>query len=305
MIGEVAMNSREPIADSPPCNLCGSQSARHLYRQLRITVCNQCGLVRADDPTDRESLERLYSESYFRSSDSGALGYDDYMADREKISRTFHKRMEEIETWVKHKGRLLDVGCAAGFSLVVAGARGWETNGVEISKFACELGRSELDVDIFCGSLAEADFKPESFDVITMWDYIEHSADPSSDLALANRLMKTSGLLALTTPDISSFPARISGSRWMGIKQKEHLFYFSRETINRLLDKHGFEPVLFRHVGKYIDGSFFSKRIGLYSRALQRLLERLTTLLGIRDKIFYVNPYDIMLVYGIKKRPTE
>ena len=138
-----------------------------------------------------------------------------------------------------------------------------------------------------------------------MWDYIEHSADPSSDLAVANRLLKTGGLLALTTPDISSLPARMSGSRWMGIKQEEHLFYFSRDTMKKLLDKCRFEPVRSEHVGKYIDGRFFSRRIGLYSRALQRLFEWLTGLPGIRDKIFYVNPYDIMLVYGKKMGPIE
>ena len=123
-------------------------------------------------------------------------------------------------------------------------------------------------------------------------------------MALANRLLKTGGLLALTTPDISSLPARISRSRWMGIKQREHLFYFSRDTIRRLLDKYRFETVRLEHVGKYIDGRFFSKRLGLYSRGLEHLFERLTELFGVRDKIFYVNPYDIMLVYGMKMGPA-
>jgi 2-polyprenyl-3-methyl-5-hydroxy-6-metoxy-1,4-benzoquinol methylase len=298
------MNSRAPTTDFPPCNLCGAQSAEYLYAELDIIRCRQCGLVRANETPDRESIKRLYSESYFRSSDSGALGYDDYMADREKISRTFDRRIDEIERWIGHKGRLLDVGCATGFSLDVATQRGWATEGIEISEFACELGRRELGVDILCCSLDEVDFEPESFDVITMWDYIEHSPNPSGDVAVANRLLKTGGLLAVTTPDISSLPARISKSRWMGIKQEEHLFYFSRETVRGLFRKGGFEPVRLKHVGKYIDARFFSKRVGLYSPSLQGLMERVTGMLRISDKVFYVNPYDIMLVYGKKTGPV-
>jgi 2-polyprenyl-3-methyl-5-hydroxy-6-metoxy-1,4-benzoquinol methylase len=272
---------------------------------MRIIKCSGCGLVRVDEIPDRERLEHLYSESYFRSSDSGALGYDDYLADRAKISRTFHRRMREIEQWTGSTGRLLDVGCAAGFSLDVAKKRGWEVEGIEISEFACELGHRELGIDIHCGSLDEADFGSESFDVITMWDYIEHVPDPRRDVAMANRLLKADGLLALSTPDISSLPARISGSRWMGIKHEEHLFYFSRNTIQKLLRICGFEPVRVEHVGKYIDVRFFSKRIGLYSGMLQRLIERMVNLVGIGDRVFYVNPFDIMLVYGKKTGSAE
>lgn len=298
------MNGRTPTTEFPPCNLCGAQSARYLYPELNIIKCSECGLVRADETPPRERLERLYSESYFRSSDSGALGYDNYMADRAKISKTFDRRMAEIEKWVGTSGRLLDVGCATGFSLDVAGQRGWNATGIELSGFACDVGQRELGVNIQCGSLDETDFESETFDVITMWDYIEHSADPAEDLAIANRLVKTGGLLVLTTPDISSLPARISRARWMGIKQEEHLFYFSRDTIQKLLRKSHFEPVRLEHVGKYIDARFFTKRVGLYSQALQRLFERVTGLFGISKKVFYLNPYDIMLVYGKKTGQT-
>ncbi len=299
------MNLQLPATDFSPCNLCGSQSARYVFPKLRIIKCAECGLVRADEIPDREKLERLYSESYFRSSDSGAFGYDDYIADRKKISKTFEKRMEEIEKWAGQKGRILDVGCATGFSLEVAKKRGWESQGIEISEFACDFARRNLGIDIFCGSLAETELEPGTFDVITMWDYIEHCADPAGELAHANRLLRDGGLLVLTTPDISSLPARIWRSRWMGIKEEEHLYYFSPDTVRRLLIKSHFDPVRLEHVGKYIDIDFFIKRAGQYSRTIQQLLERLIHLLGGGGRVLYVNPFDIMLVYGKKAGSTE
>ena len=145
----------------------------------------------------------------------------------------------------------------------------------------------------------------EGFDVITMWDYIEHSPDPSGELEIANSLLRSGGLLVLTTPDIASLPARISGRRWMGIKQEEHLFYFSSDTIGGLLEKHNFEPSHFGHVGKYIDIDFFIKRIGLYSTTVERALSAVARVLGIGEKTLYVNPFDIMIVYGRKVESTR
>jgi 2-polyprenyl-3-methyl-5-hydroxy-6-metoxy-1,4-benzoquinol methylase len=270
-----------------------------------MITCERCGLVRVEGVPDGDRLNQLYSESYFRSSDSSALGYDDYIADRAKISKTFGKRIEEIERLVGRKGRMLDVGCATGFSVEVARSRGWEAQGVELSRFACDYARREIGVDVFCGSLGEVELEPESLDVVTMWDYIEHSPDPLGELRQANRLLKSGGLLALTTPNIASLPARIWGSRWMGIKQEEHLYYFAPETIKKMLELCGFEPERLRHVGKYIDADFFIKRAGLYSETIRRLLERLTQILGMSDSVLYVNPYDIMIVYGKKVGETE
>jgi len=299
------MNSNPQKAERQPCNLCGSQSAEFLYPKLGMIRCADCGLVRADTIPTRDEVERLYSEKYFRSSDSGALGYDDYAADRKNICRTFDKRMDEIEGRLGRKGRLLDVGCALGFSLEVAKRRGWEPRGVEISSFACEHARRELDLEVFCGPLGETEFAPGGFDVVTMWDYLEHSPDPAGELKQVHGLLKKDGLLALTTPNIASLPARIWRSRWMGIKQEEHLYYFSRETIEKLLSKCGFRAVQIKHVGKYIDVDFFIKRTGLYSKGVERTLARLARALGVGESMLYVNPFDIMIVYAEKTGATE
>lgn len=294
------MNRPPPTAESSHCALCGSRSAEYVYPRLGMIRCVGCGLIRTREIPDKEQLEALYSEGYFHSSDSGALGYDDYVGDRSKITRTFHRRMQEIEKVTGGKGRLLDVGCAMGFSLQVARERGWDALGVEVSGFACDYARENLGIDILCGSLDEARLQAESFDVITMWDYIEHNPAPVEELNEASRLLRTGGLLALTTPDISSLVARITGNRWMGIKQGEHLYYFSSATLRHLLTKCGFEPIRLKYVGKYVDLGFFIKRTGIYSATVERLLSRTARTLGIADHVLYVNPFDILLAYGKK-----
>jgi len=276
-----------------------------LYSALHIVRCPECGLIRNRHLPKFERLKQIYTESYFRSTDSGSLGYDDYIADRAKITRTFQRRLREIERWIGHKGKLLDVGCATGFSLEVAIERGWEAFGIELSEFACRFARDNLQIKIHCGSMADAQLEPAGFDAITMWDYIEHCLDPLRELQLANKALKPGGLIALTTPDIASWPARISGARWMGIKDEEHLYYFTPVTMKRLLHQTGFQPERLEHVGKYVDVGFFVKRAGLYSSSVEGMLKRAAHLFRLANRVLYVNPFDIMLVYGKKTGGIE
>ena len=283
-----------------PCNLCGCTSAELLYPTMELVKCTDCELIRAKEIMDRGKLERLYSESYFHSSDSGSLGYDDYIADRPKILKTFDTRMEEIENRLGRKGKLLDVGCATGFSLEAACKRGWEAYGVELSKFASEYARRKVGVDVFCGMLEEFESEPESFDVITMWDYIEHCPDPLGEIGLASRLLKAGGLLVLTTPNIASLPSRIWRSRWMGFKQDEHIYFFSPATIMKMFSRSRIETVHVRHIGKYIDIGFFIKRLEIYSETARRILDPIARMLGISKSVLYVNSHDVMIIYGEK-----
>ncbi len=76
---------------------------------------------------------------------------------------------------------MLDIGCAAGFSLIAARERGWEAEGIECSEFCVQYARSR-GLTVHQGSLHDYPGKNESMDAITMWDYLEHSPDPLGDL---------------------------------------------------------------------------------------------------------------------------
>src|SRR5262249_26630348 len=144
------------------------------------------------------------------------LGYDNYVADRELVERTFTRRLEEIERrFVPERGRLLDVGCALGFFLTVARERGWQPQGVEISAWAANYARRELGLDIAQGAFCDQRELEPGLDLVTMWDYIEHSTVPDQDLAQAHALLRKGGVLAITTPDVDSWPARVFRARWM------------------------------------------------------------------------------------------
>lgn len=278
------------------CIVCDNREVRPLYRfcDMEIVRCAGCGLAFREGPV---SAQGLYTSAYFKSSDPLASGYGDYAGDRENLMRTFRRRFKEILK-SKKKGAILDIGCAMGFFLCVANEHGWEAKGVEASEFAASFAKDNFSFEIF-PSVKEAGFPRESFDVITMWDYLEHISDPLGELRDCRALLREGGLLFMTIPDIGSVASRVFKGRWIGIK-KEHVFYFSLKTIKRLLDKSGFRIVSSGHAGKYMRIAAILERAQHYNPALGYALGKLLPVRA-RNGSLYVNGFDILRIVARKR----
>ncbi len=286
------------IKETVGCILCGSPDSRRVYpRDLPSVVrCKQCGFVYTSPRLKEECVKELYSRQYFESHSSEKMGYDNYVSDRELVEKTFHRRLEELEKkWLKKKGAVLDVGCATGFFLNTAKAMGWRTHGVEISDYCCEFAAAEFGLSLTNGQFKDFDGSGGPYDLVTMWDYLEHSFTPVRDIELAFRHLKPGGFLAVATPDFGSWPAGIFGPNWVGFKEHEHLAYFTKKNLCGLLERKGFKIRHAGYAGKYVSFSFFVKRLcgyfPVFGRSLNFLAERVFTGLD-----FYCNPYDIVTV---------
>jgi SAM-dependent methyltransferase len=137
-------------------------------------------------------------------------------------------------------GRILDVGCATGVFLNEMRHRGWETYGVEPGEVAATYAVQRFGLRVFPGELGEAEYPDGSFDVITMWDVLEHVFDPMALLSDANRLLTEGGLLVLSFPNLGSIDVRLFGSCWAGWDVPRHLYAFPRKTFKLMLEKAGF-----------------------------------------------------------------
>ncbi|MBK8025321.1 MAG: class I SAM-dependent methyltransferase [Chloroflexi bacterium] len=287
-----------------PCNLCGSE-AREPYcpeNGLGLVQCQNCGLVYVSPRPEAHELYALYGESYFRNENSGVVGYTNYLRDEANIRKTFAGRLQRIEQWRCPPGKALDVGCATGFFLSEAQARGWEVSGIDVSTFAVDYARKRFGFDLKTGSLLEADYAPESFDLVAMWDVIEHVPDPKRYIQEVARLLKSGGLFVLSTPDVDSLPARLTGRRWVGFKlSEEHVFYFSVATLSRMLNDAGFEVVQHRHVGKFVTLRLFLNRLGMYSPLLARVLSAVERAFHLSERALYINPFDIVSITARKR----
>ncbi|PIU83510.1 MAG: hypothetical protein COS68_03655 [Elusimicrobia bacterium CG06_land_8_20_14_3_00_38_11] len=283
------------------CNLCGSNDLKILFIKSSVNLikCKSCGLVFIDPLPTLADLKKYYTDKYYFATDSVTGGYDNYFADKENLIRTFTKRISVIENYAK-PGKMLDVGCAFGFSLLAAKKRGWDTSGIELSDFASDIARKQ-GLNVFTGTIDRTPFQDGYYDCITMWDLLEHTIDPKREMLEANKLMKNGGILAISTPDVSSFLERITGSHWLGYQSpRQHLFYFSPKSISHLLKNAGFEVIKIFHIGKFCSLSFVVQRLKHYNLTLAKPLNFIVKFLGIGGFSVYVNPYDTIGVIAKK-----
>lgn len=224
------------------CNLCGHNNYDIIVEQpkRKIIRCRNCGLVFVGLQPSIEEIQLIYTKDYYRSDSS--LGYKDYTEIQDVLVETAKLRLRELEKFCS-SGKLLDIGCATGEFLEVADHRGWLVQGIEISTYAANIAKDK-GIPVFAGVLEEAKFPFGSFDVVTMWDLIEHIKDPLNHLREIKRILKPNGFIGISTPNFESLRARIEGRNWWGFKEsQEHLYFFSPKTLRNMLEKTGFEIV--------------------------------------------------------------
>ncbi|MEI8349158.1 MAG: class I SAM-dependent methyltransferase [Candidatus Omnitrophota bacterium] len=280
------------------CNFCNGSRQRLLYKtNPHLVVCGDCGLVYTNFQPSIKRMMEFYNEDYFISNNSIEKGYSHYVEDKQNLINTFSRRMNIIEKYHSVPGKILDVGCAAGFFLSVAKQRRWHVYGVDISKFCKNYAQRELNINIEHGLFLNTNFGEAFFDVITMWDYLEHSITPKEDVLKAKTLLKDKGLLVIATPDISSFPSRTFRQDWIGIKLEEHFFYFSKTFLEQFLNKNGFRIVESGYIGKYVSLRMVADRLIYYNKFLSFIGGRVLTKINFS---FYCNPFDITYIIAKK-----
>ncbi|MGB9624207.1 MAG: class I SAM-dependent methyltransferase [Phycisphaerae bacterium] len=222
------------------CLACGGTRLRLLrcVRGYAIGQCPRCLLAH----TLNVALDAgaFYDDAYFMSPDA-RKGYGDYLALAAALERTNRARVGRLRRLHPAARRLLDVGCGPGFFVKAAVEAGLDACGLEVSEFAAHYGREQLHQRIVTGPI-DADHLARidgGFDLITLWDAIEHLPAPDEALNLLAGRLEPGGVLTLSTGDIGSLAARASGSRWHLYNLPEHLWFFSVPSLQRLLHRTG------------------------------------------------------------------
>ncbi len=222
-----------------PCDICGSTTFSIFWekRTLKYVKCSQCGHVFVSPQWTPEAIKT--------EADELAKGYH---ATDERIESDFssfireyihYPRLSSVEKYKKN-GRLLDVGCATGAFMSSARMRGWEPFGIELSQVSARYGREVEHLDIHVGTLFDAGFASGYFDVVTMWEVIEHLPTPTGYLREVKRILREGGAALLSTPNVNSLTRLIIGKKWEVISPEEHLHLFSERTVKILFEKSGF-----------------------------------------------------------------
>ncbi len=278
-----------------PCNLCGSSEtvevfsstlpedlslaltkrfapADHASGNDRIVRCVRCGLAFASPRMKTEYIWSGYSEA------------DDtrYATQGKDRLATFSRAVKKIEQYLPQKGKMLDVGCAAGFFLKVAHDAGWEVEGLEPNKGLAVWGSKHYGVPIRSVNFFEARLPADKFDVITFWDVLEHVTDPKAYLHEAFRVLKPGGYVVINFPDFGSPLAKIAGKRWWFLSPV-HIYYFTRDTLRKFLEQGGFADIRMERHFQTLSLGYLFERFDSYSKFISRLGLGITRVFHLAD----------------------
>lgn len=300
--GSSVLAHPENFDEIDQCMLCGSAERSEMFRDepFRVVRCSECDLVYVTPRLKAEVLPQVYNEDYWSSRSPKERGYADYRSQAPLYLKTFRKRLGLVERFTKQPGRALDIGCAAGFFLKVLHECGWRVDGVELSPDIAKHAREAYGFEqVWIGELETSPFEAKSFDLITMWDVVEHVPDPVPFLQRAAELLADDGCLILETQNVDSKFAKRLGPKWHHYKHLEHLYHFNPTTIAKLLAKVGLEVVhnTPKYGGKHVSIGFIRERATRVHPAMKMLMFPLAPLNAVS---FYVNVRDEMVIVARK-----
>jgi SAM-dependent methyltransferase len=272
------------------CPVCDGARLDHAFSVggHRLARCAGCSLLMSDPQPSSSELAAIYDAGYFLGAE-GAEGRERLHGLKSASARGYLAELHRYRG--AHGGRLLEIGCGTGDFLAEAQAAGYDVTGVEVSADAAREARSRVPgAEVLVGDLGALAAPIGPFDVCVLWDVVEHARDPVALLRSVRGLLRPGGVLALATPSLDSWSARVLRERWMEIKT-EHLFYFDRNTLQGALFRAGFAGVVIQPGWKVLSLDYVSRHFDRFAvpflTPLLKIVRGLTPSF-VRDRPFRV-----------------
>lgn len=240
--------------ETVPCNNCGGTATRVLFTKkdkhgiapepFAVVECIGCGLRYINPRPSPEEMGIFYPDTYsWKETIEGDSSLGRMIRSLEKAYR-YHllkgESAKAIRSTGKKGGRVLDVGCGTGDRLDVFRALGFEPYGVETSESAL-YARNHLGLNVFHGDLFNARFPDRFFDLVTLYNVLEHTHDPRAVCLEVSRILKEDGRLVLQIPNTDSLQCRLFGKRWAAYDVPRDLYYVNVDTLVAFLCRSSLE----------------------------------------------------------------
>jgi 2-polyprenyl-3-methyl-5-hydroxy-6-metoxy-1,4-benzoquinol methylase len=254
----------------------------------RIVECRSCHLVYMNPRPHHEAVVENY----------GDVEDQSYIEEEQGRIETFAESLAHVEKY-RRSGHLLDVGCHVGTFLTLAQDAGFDVAGVEPSRWCSEIANSRIDGKVHCGAIEDAPLPEGGYDVITLWDVIEHLPDPALDIRAIYSALRPGGIFAVSTMDVESLFAKTFGKRWPWYMQM-HLVYFSRQTLPEMLRREGFQICEVSTHVRRVRLTYLASRLDAYSPTIGRLANGVLSKVGLAERTVGVSFGDIFTVIARK-----
>ena len=288
------------ILQSYQCPVCTGGKTKHLYniQGFNIVRCCLCTMVYVNPRLRNEEVYDIYRKDYFTNKEHGYENYDltDHLRDK-----TFQRWYCDIEpNLLLNTGIALDVGCASGSFLRLLSQKGWDVKGIELDQDMFDnVKRQGFDVS---NTPLEHYNSSTKFQLITLFDVIEHLPYLNKDLEKLSGLLDSNGSIVLVTPNIKSMQRSLFGNKWFQFKPGEHIYYFSPKTLEQVFKPYNLKIKYVSSCGQYADFSFLHNRLNKYGfTMIASLMKRCMGISGWKDKVWYAGTGSMLVI--LQKTP--
>lgn len=249
----------------------------HIPGEYEIIVCENCRLFYTYPQLSKEEIAIYYPDNFICYTPS--INHEGNIIKRFDKQRGVSKRRRHIQRYFQRKGKILDIGCATGNFLNEMKKYGWECYGVEPNFKSATHARDLYGIQVTSGYFEDIHFPNNYFDVVTLWDVLEHTQEPQKIVKEIFRILKPDGFLFLSLPNSNAFERFVFGKFWLGWDVPRHYVTFNNHNVKSVLKNAGFSKVK-------VD-SFFGRH-GVFMISLGFWLDDVRMNKNIKKCIFYI-----------------
>lgn len=288
--------SKKNIIICPVCKEITSLYSK--FKNANYYKCNHCTTI-FQHPLPTLKDMNIYADHEY----SSGL-YNQYVKASKLKSATFKERVKNIfQNYNEKKSdiknlQLLDLGCSCGYFIEAALNQGINAYGVEFSEVAIKSAHENIRSRIIHGDVNKLDIlSNSSYDVITAFDILEHTLDPSLFINNAKKHLKKNGLLVISTPDTGHFLRFLMGNKWPMLQPYQHTFLFSKIGLTILLKQAGFSSIKFMPAKKQITLDYIMGQIQIFLPGLYKFYKKISVIIPppIKNSAFSINIGEIMV----------
>lgn len=275
--------NKESVSDKRIADYACTNSAFGVHGP--IVKCSACQIIYVDEKITQKQVSTYYEVA------NDPL----YFAEQEARRITFMKYLKKLPK----KGKLLDIGTNTGLFVKVALDNNWEAVGLEPNKWGVEYAKKNYGINLINKPFEKGTFKKESFDVVTMWDVIEHFTDPIWEMKKIYDIIKPSGVFAFSTINPDSLLAKIMGTKWPWYMEM-HKVFFNKASARYYLQKASFKKIIFTTHWRNLSLGYLATRLEAINPVLSKISGQIILAWGLSKTIvpYYAN--DLYDCYAFK-----
>jgi len=227
------------------CPVCNTAEHRLIFKakDLRLKTCDEifnivkcvgCGFIFLNPRPAKDEAINFYPSDFNREGPTlihRILGVCLFPIDKSMV-KTLKK--------YKKYGKSLDIGCGSGRSMLLMQKQGFDVWGCELNLNSKDFAPASLEGRIFYKDFVKCNFPSKSFDIITMFQSLEHINNLDELFKEIIRIIKDDGIVYIYVPNMEFFEFQLFGQYYYNLEVPRHLYCFTRNSISKLLLKYGF-----------------------------------------------------------------